>query len=39
MAASPFSNPQMGGNSIDELLGQRTDSDIIGQQQDSSNQK
>jgi hypothetical protein len=29
----------MGGNSIDELLGHRTDSDIIHQQQDSTNQK
>jgi len=32
------SNPQMGGNTIDELLG-RGDSDAMIQQQDSTNQK
>jgi hypothetical protein len=33
-----FSNPQMGGNTIDELLS-RVDSDTILQHQDSINQK
>lgn len=33
-----FSNPQMGGNTIDELLSQRAESDLI-DQQDAANQK
>jgi len=33
-----FSNPQMGGNTIDELLNHCDESDIVNQQ-DSTNQK